>query len=380
MRRFSKGIVMLLMTNTWHKKLLAISVTALLLTGCSKRPEQSTAIEPTPASVEMAASTAAGADASSMATAQAKSDTESTASQTGDNLTLGSAITTQETNNLALANKKLLVTANASFQAQDVQQTVNQIEQLTLKHGSYITNSEIINSDSNTNQFSIGNYQLKQLTSYTRQATMLVRVPKAQVTSFLQQLQQYIAFLDHSQFNAKDVTLELQKAQVEARIAALKTDQLATQRADKTTQTGNINVADQTALARQQQLYADLERQGLQDAIALSSIELTFSQPEKIREQVIEDIDGKMRSEQSTNFLPRLWDNLKAGWLYFVEFLLLISQFWSFIVGAILVWWLWCLFTRWLDKWRAERGIQRHRISQSSTAATRKDDNTPPDA
>lgn len=300
---------MLLMTNTWHKKLLAISVTALLLTGCSKRPEESAAIEPTPASVEMAASTAAGADASSMATAQAKSDTESTASQTGDNLTLGSAITTQETNNLALANKKLLVTANASFQAQDVQQTVNQIEQLTLKHGGYgyIANSEISNSDSNTNQFSIGNYQLKQLTSYTRQATILVRVPKAQVASFLQQLQQYIAFLDHSQFNAKDVKLELQKAQVEAQIAALKTDQLATQRADKTTQTGNINVADQTALARQQQLYADLERQGLQDALALSSIALTFSQPEKIREQVIEDIDGKMRNEQSTNFLPRLW-------------------------------------------------------------------------
>ena len=307
MRRFSKGIVMLLMTNTWHKKLLAISVTALLLTGCSKRPEQSTAIEPAPASGEMAASTAAGADASSMATAQAKSDTKNTASQTGDNLILGSAIITQETDNPALANKKLLVTANASFQAQDVQQTVNQIEQLTLKHGGYIANSEISNSDSDTNQFSIGNYQLKQLTSYTRQATILVRVPKAQVASFLQQLQQYIAFLDHSQFNAKDVKLELQKAQVEAQIAALKTDQLATQRADKTTQTGNINVADQTALARQQQLYADLERQGLQDALALSSIALTFSQPEKIREQVIEDIDGKMHNEQSTNFLPRLW-------------------------------------------------------------------------
>ena len=65
MRRFSKGIVMLLMTNTWHKKLLAISVTALLLTGCSKRLEESAAIELAPASVEMAASTAAGADASS---------------------------------------------------------------------------------------------------------------------------------------------------------------------------------------------------------------------------------------------------------------------------------------------------------------------------
>lgn len=115
----------------------------------------------------MAASTAAGADASSMATAQAKAIPRVPLAKLAITWSWAVPSPPKRPTTPALANKKLLVTADASFQAQDVQQTVNQIEQLTLKHGGYIANSEISNSDSNTNQFSIGNYQLKQLTSYS---------------------------------------------------------------------------------------------------------------------------------------------------------------------------------------------------------------------
>lgn len=334
--------------------LLACIVTAILstqLAACSKKEEASySANEQAQSSPAVASSTAMTTTTAVTATATSSNDVASipASAANGNNnaLTLGNSITNQQQTNTVFANKKMVVTANANFQVKDVQQTANQIEAIARQHGGYVANSEIGNNDSRKHSYPIGNYQRKELTSYSRHATMLVRVPKAQVGEFLQQLQQLIAFLDNSQFNAKDVTLDIQKAQVEAQIQALKAAQLSEQKADKTTEAGNMDVANQTALSRQQQLYADLQRQQLEDEVNLSTIQLNFYQPEKIREQIVEDIDGKMQGEKSVNFLPRLTDNLKAGWLYLVEFVLFLSQFWSLLLGFGLLWWAW----RWLLK------------------------------
>lgn len=308
---------------------------ALSLVACSKKEGDYAAdrTEPTAATSDIAASSVT---VTSLASAPASST---------DNLTLGNNIVNQQQTNATFANKKMVVSAKANFQVKDVQQSANQIEALAQQQGGYVATSEISNNARGRNSYPIGNYQRKELISYTRTATMLVRVPKTQVGAFLQQLQQYIAFLDSSQFSAKDVTLDIQKAQVEAQIQALKTAQINEQKADKATQSGNIDIANQAALSRQEQLYADLQRQQLEDEVSLSTIELSFYQPEKIREQIVEDIDGKMQSEKSVNFLPRLSDNLKAGWLYLVEFLLFLSQFWSFILAFGLLWraWRWWL-------------------------------------
>lgn len=362
-------------SSSIYQKTLLASLIGLLLTlsACSKAPDDhysSRQSDTQSATATVVASSPAMATLSE----QAKAHSASSTASSPDGLTLGNNIVNQQQTNTAFANKKMLVTAKADFQVKDVQQTANQIETLTQQNGGYVAHSEIGNDDKGSHSYPIGNYQLKQLTTYSRHATLVVRVPKNQVGNFLRQLQSYIAFLDKSEFDAKDVTLEIQKAQVEAQIQALKAEQIAKATADKTTQTGNIDIANQTALSRQEQLYADLQRQSLEDEVNLSSVQLNFYQPEKIRETIVEDIDGKMQSEKSVNFLPRLSDNLKTGWLYLVEFLLVISQLWSLALGALLLWWAW----RWFNKFLVKQAKKHPKATHTAPMQTVDSSNQPP--
>lgn len=273
-------------------------------------------------------------------------DTSQTADQanTADSsMALSSKVTQQENLNPALERKQLVISTQAHFQVNDVLKTASQIELLAIQQGGYVANTHIENLENKHDSYPIGNHQQKTLISYIRQAHMVLRVPKNQVEAFLTQLQTHITFLNSSQFSAKDTTLEIQKAEVEAQIQALKEQALREQNLrnrNESTQMGNVSVITETALAKQQQLYAELQQKALLDQVQLSTIELTFRQPEKIREEISEDIEGIVQDEQSINFVPRLLDGLKAGGRYFIEFILWLSQFWAFIFAVPLLIWL----------------------------------------
>lgn len=330
-------------------------VTSLILTSCGKAPDTS-------ADTSRSATPHATTQTTTQPTTQASSDMAQAVfapSATQDSThTLGSQVTTQQTNNPALENKQLLITANAHFEVEDVVQSVNQIEKLTLQNSGYIADSRIDNDERGRSSYHIGNQQQKVLVQYVRQATMLVRVPKNQVATFLQQLQTQVKFLQNSQFSAKDVTLDLQKAQLEAQIQASKQTALEKQNLDNTsekTQAGNVALIEQSTLAQQEKLYAQLQQQAIQDQITLSTIELTFSQPEKLRVEILPDIEAVIENEKTASFPARLVDNLKSGWLYFVEFLLWLSQLWVFLIGLGLLAWA----IRWWHKRTAHLAVAK---------------------
>ncbi len=277
------------------------------------------------------------------------------AQQDDSHTALQSQITEQEKTSTALIGKQLVISASANFQVENVLSTVQQVEKLTIEQGGYIANSQVNNHDLTRQSYSIGNNQQKTLISYIRQAKMTVRVPKANVSQFLQKLQSHITFLNKSEFSAQDITLDIQKAEIEAKIQSLKSQALQNQtlnNQNENTQSGNVDIINQKTIAQQQQRYAELQKQALLDQMQLSTIHLEFSQPEKLTYEISDDIVAVTNNEQTSNFIPRLLDNLRQGWYYFIEFILWLSQLWAFIIALPIVIW---GIKRLIHKWKNYR-------------------------
>lgn len=98
--------------------------------------------------------------------------------------TLGS-----QTTDIKIAGKALLITASAHFKVEDVVKTSDAIESLTRQQAGYVALSNISNHPRDSRTFVQGNKNIT-ITTYTRKANMTVRIPRANVSKFLAQLQQ----------------------------------------------------------------------------------------------------------------------------------------------------------------------------------------------
>ena len=268
-----------------------------------------------------------------------------------DNGALSSAMLTQQDANAALENKQLVVTAQAEFEVVNVRQTVQRIEQLTLSLGGYVADSQVSNRTEQERRFAAGNQQQKIVTAYVQSGIMTLRIPKAQISNFLQQLQQQIVFLNQSQMSAKDITLDIQKADIEARIQALKA-QAIEHSADGAASRVKLDAATEAALAEQQKLYAEIEAKALHEQVELSTVQLQFSQPLRVRTQIMPDVEQVLERESRGYFWNKLWHNLANGWDYFIGFVLWLAQAWLFLLFLGLAAWLWI-------KWRSNRHMHR---------------------
>lgn len=326
---------------------------AVSITACSQQMEsasddlyyEESAEEVTEAETPMAVDWDADSSAEEGSDSNDAVTTQSSQSGVEDNqLLIGSTdVTDQYSAHPAVAGKQLIVSSQAEFSVQNVVKTANEIERITIAQGGYVAQSSINNYNMDETSYSIGNNERKSLISYQRHATMVLRIPRENVYEFLQQVQGQIEFLQSSEFAAEDVSLDILRSQIEQAIREYQDQALQEQNLendDEKALAGNVAVINQTATAKQRQMRAQLDEQALVDSVRLSTISLYFSQPQALREIVYPDIATITSSDQTANFAPRLWDNLKAGGIFFIEFVLLLSRTWPFFVAALFVWWL----------------------------------------
>lgn len=293
----------------YHQK-LGLALIILLLVGCSKSEVDHTQSSSTQADTALATDTLVS---------------------TSDNQ-IDKSVINQQDNNPTLQNKQLIVNGAVSFDVKNVQQSVQQINQITTQLGGYVAQNTISNNIVDTQSLNIGNQQRKEIISYQRNAQLTVRIPKQNVETFLTQLQQQIQFLHQNEFSAKDVTLDIQKQALLAEIQRQTAQNIAS---SPTNQDTAIIGEQAKALARTQALYHEIEQKSIADAVALSTISLHFSQPIQLHETISDDIQAKITQQKTFNFIPRFQENLKNGWTYFVEFVLWLAQFWVFLTVIV---------------------------------------------
>ena len=312
--------------------LLASILSALMvsgLSGCSASKEEGYEEDQSyEVSAESVASTDASNDsASDTGTAKARLTVDNISGDTEQ--TLGSQVS-----DIVIAGKQLVINASAEFKVEDVVKSVASIESLTRQQGGYVALSRISNEERSSQSFSRGNQEVT-LSTYERQATMTVRIPREKVTAFMQQVQQQVAFLQQQQFTAEDVTLDIYKRQLEAQLNGQMAKELSEQRLasqNEKQQTSNVNTIAATYSARQQQQYAKLAQMEIADRMRFSTIELKFTQPMSTYKEVTQNLQAVIDAE-SPSFATRASEAFRGGWE--------ILQ--SIVIGIIMLWWLWAL-------------------------------------
>ncbi|MGP4969753.1 DUF4349 domain-containing protein [Psychrobacter aquimaris] len=246
--------------------------------------------------------------------------------------TLGS-----QTTDIKIAGKALLITASADFKVEDVIKTSDAIESLTRQQAGYVALSNISNHPRDSRTFVQGNKNIT-ITTYTRKANMTVRIPRANVSKFLAQLQQQVAFLNEQQFSAQDVTLDIYREQLASQLNSDMASELSQERLNSKNdkdQGSNVDAITATYAARRQQELAKLEQLAIADKVQYSTINLTFMQPDISYKETTQNLDVLLDAEQPS-FSTQVNQAFKDGWEILRSVALgLIQLWWLLVLGGI---------------------------------------------
>ena len=238
---------------------------------------------------------------------------------------------------IKIAGKALLITASADFKVEDVVKTSDAIESLTRQQAGYVALSNISNHPRDSRTFVKGNKNIT-ITTYTRQADMTVRIPRANVSKFLAQLQQQVAFLNGQQFSAQDVTLDIYREQLASQLNSDMASELSQERLSSKNdkdQGSNVDAITATYAARRQQELAKLEQLAIADKVQYSTINLTFMQPDISYKETTQNLDVLLDAEQPS-FSSQVSQALKDGWEILRSVALgLIQLWWLLVLGGI---------------------------------------------
>ena len=238
---------------------------------------------------------------------------------------------------IKIAGKALLITASADFKVEDVVKTSDAIESLTRQQAGYVALSNISNHPRDSRTFVQGNKNIT-ITTYTRQADMTVRIPRANVSKFLAQLQQQVAFLNGQQFSAQDVTLDIYREQLASQLNSDMASELSQERLSSKNdkdQGSNVDAITATYAARRQQELAKLEQLAIADKVQYSTINLTFMQPDISYKETTQNLDVLLEAEQPS-FSSQVSQAFKDGWEILRSVALgLIQLWWLLVLGGI---------------------------------------------
>ncbi|MCG3809887.1 DUF4349 domain-containing protein [Psychrobacter sp. Ps4] len=238
---------------------------------------------------------------------------------------------------IKIAGKALLITASADFKVEDVVKTSDAIESLTRQQAGYVVLSNISNHPRDSRTFVQGNKNIT-ITTYTRQADMTVRIPRANVSKFLAQLQQQVAFLNGQQFSAQDVTLDIYREQLASQLNSDMASELSQERLSSKNdkdQGSNVDAITATYAARRQQELAKLEQLAIADKVQYSTINLTFMQPDISYKETTQNLDVLLDAEQPS-FSSQVSQAFKDGWEILRSVALgLIQLWWLLVLGGI---------------------------------------------
>ncbi len=308
----------------------ALLSTVLLLSGCS---QQSQEFNSSDESADYANEEVATAEPEQLAIADIASDSENPSNKLSVKNLSGDSVQnlSSQVTDIQIAGKELLITARADFKVEDVIKSSEAIESLTRQQGGYVALNKISNHESDSRTF-IKDDQNVTVTTYYRQATMTLRIPKTNVSEFLKKVQQQVAFLNEQEFIAQDVTLDIYREQLASKlnsdmVAELSQERLNSDKAED--QSSNVDSITATYAARQQQEYAKLEQMNISDKVRYSTIDLVFTQPNSSYKETTQNLDIIIDAERPS-FGEQVSTAFREGW----ETLRAVS------ITLIKLWWL----------------------------------------
>ena len=210
-------------------------------------------------------------------------------------------------------NRQLVKSAQLQFEAKDVLKTTATLEQQLLQYNGYIEQKQIDYqiSDSSRRDHVDGSVSIYEKITPTVQLT--VRIPNAQVTTFLNNLLPLMLNFNTQSYEAKRYELKLLEDKLN---------------------TANQGSGASNSINNQLQQLTDLE---VKDRLAYSTIRLEFFQQAQLRKS--QDLNiNRVATLDSDPLFSRLWESIKMGLYGFREVFIWLVMLWPLYVVIAAFW------------------------------------------
>ena len=221
---------------------------------------------------------------------------------------------------------KIIKTADMRFRVKDVQSTKEKLSAAIRAEGGTLTEFNLESVVRREEKVKYSADSLLQLTSFTREGTVVAQVPSAQLDEFTDKVVKLAAFVDRQSLKLDDQSLQYLSNNLKNQNKAAAVAQMNANAAKKgkdiaTTQ----NIKDAAVDAR-------INNMGIDKAVKYSTITLSFYQDNTVSRFVVEN-------DELSDFRPAFWSrmvlNIVNGWSIFMEFILLIANLWVWVLLGI---------------------------------------------
>ena len=239
--------------------------------------------------------------------------------------------------------RRFIRTAQAQFQVKDVYRTALAIEDEVASQGGFVVDNDITSQVQRVLSRPLGEGKRLELTEYSLQGALTVRVPSERTQTFLRAVAAQMEFLDQRAFNARDAQFDLLRQQLASQRAQDEQRELgdAVQAGGKLgDKTDAIQSRGAARATRDEALIAQKE---FEDRVAFSTITLSLRQDAQVRRAERVDVDAVFR-DNGPSFFSRLGESLAVGWRAALDIVIAMAAMWPLwlvVVAAVLGWRRW---------------------------------------
>lgn len=249
------------------------------------------------------------------------------------------AISAPTTSIDANKKRKFIRTADVKFKTNDVRKTTYSIEKITTSFGGFIIHNDLQSNIIKKVRKQISADSLVEITTFTVENNISLRVPNRFVDTLLRSLNQHIAYLDHRTLNADDVNLTILSNSMKIKRLNGFDDINKTQNKKRKGDIIETSIAEGNRLDHQMQ--ADdykINNLDLEDKVNFSTITINLYQAEQISKTILPNPE-KIKAYEP-NIIFKIWDSIKIGWFVIETILVFLFKFWSIILLGLFIYWI----------------------------------------
>jgi hypothetical protein len=245
--------------------------------------------------------------------------------------------------------RKFIRTADLRFKVKNVIKATYAIEDIIRHFDGFVTYTNLNSSINYTTQIAVSADSSVEMTYYTVENSMTLRVPNVKLDTTLKTIAAHIDFLDSRVIKADDVALQLLANQMTQSRVGKHEERLINaidNRGKKLNETTN---AEENLLNKQEQAdHAKISNLSLKDQINFSTVTLSIYQRQSVKVELIPR--EKKMDEYKQGFGTQFLGSLKYGWEMLETFIIAIAKIWWLIVLGFLCYFIIKKITNRVDK------------------------------
>lgn len=231
--------------------------------------------------------------------------------------------------------RKFVRTADLKFKVKNVVKSSYDIEDITTRHGGFVTNTNLASSIDNVNITQVSEDSSLETTTYNVTNSITIRVPNTKLDTTLKDISRNIDYLDYRNIKAEDVALLLLSNKLTIKRATKNTERISNdidKQGKKLPETTN---AEGVLLSKQEKAdEARINSLSLLDQVNYSTITIYLYQRQAIKHEII--ATNKPIREYEPSFFIKIGESFRVGWEVLESIIIQLAKLWALLFIAIL--------------------------------------------